>query len=72
VTSPFGTIDEGEVAVREGPKLLGVAQVHDGIATLTLSADQRMGQHKITVAYLGTRDARGSQTSTSFRVVKRG
>jgi hypothetical protein len=72
VTSPHGTIDEGAVAVREGPRLLGVAQVHNGVATMTLSADQRPGPHKLTVAYLGTRDARGSQASASFRVVKPG
>ncbi len=72
MTSRHGTIDEGQVAVREGPRLLGVAQVHDGIATLTLSADQRMGQHRLNVTYLGTGEARGSQASTSFKVVKPG
>ena len=72
VTSRHGTIDEGQVAVREGPRLLGVAQVHEGIATLTLSADQRMGQHRLNVTYLGTGEARGSQASTSFKVVKPG
>ena len=72
VTSRHGTIDEGNVAVTEGRRLLGFAQVHDGIARLTLSANQRMGQHKLTVTYLGTRDTRGSQTSTSYKVVKPG
>ena len=46
--------------------------VHDGIATLTLSADQRMGQHRLNVTYLGTGEARGSQTTTSFKAVKAG
>ena len=55
-----------------GTELLGVAQVHDGIATLTLSADQRTGQHRLNVTYLGTSEARGSQTSTSFKVVEPG
>ena len=56
--------------MREGPRLLGVAEVHDGVATLTLSADQRPGMHRLNVTYLGTSDARASQTSTSFKVVK--
>jgi len=72
VTSRHGTIDDGQVAVREGRRLLGVAQVNDGIATLTLSANQRMGRHRLNVTYFGTREARGSQSSTSFKVVKPG
>ncbi len=70
VASPQGTIDEGKVAVREGRRLLGVTEVHDGVATLTLAADQRPGMHRLTVTYLGTSDARASQAPTSFRVVK--
>ena len=72
VTSRHGTIDEGQVAVREGPRLLGIARVNDGIARLTLPADQRKGRHRLNVTYLGTSEARGSQTSTSFKVVKPG
>ena len=72
VSSRHGTIDEGQVAVREGPRILGVARVHDGVATLTLSADQRRGQHRLNVTYLGTREAHGSRASTSFKVVKPG
>jgi hypothetical protein len=72
VTSPHGKIDEGSIVVRDGPRFLGVAQVRDGLATLTLSAERRPGRHKLTVSYLGTRDARGSQASTSYRVVKHG
>ncbi len=70
VTSRHGTIDEGKVAVTEGRRLLGVARVQDGTATLALSADQRRGQHRLTVTYLGTSEARGSQGSTSYTVVK--
>ena len=50
--------------------MLGVTEVHDGVATLTLPADQRPGMHRLTVTYLGTSDARASQAPTSFKVVK--
>ena len=50
--------------------MLGVVEVHDGVAKLTHSAHHRPGMHRLSVTYLGTSDARGSQAPTSFKVVK--
>lgn len=71
VTSTYGTIDEGHVVVAEGREILGVAQVQDGVATLTLPASNQKGRHTLTVGYVGTREVRSSWTTTSYTVVKK-
>ena len=71
VTSAYGTIDEGHVVVAEGRHLLGFAPVRDGVATLTLPAENQKGRHTLTVGYVGTREVRSSWTTTSYTVVKK-
>jgi hypothetical protein len=72
VTSSVAPV--GEVELRLGTKLLGVATLRDGRATVRVGAKRakqlRAGRNELTLVYLGSAVVVGSQTQVTVRAVR--
>ena len=70
VTVPSGS-GAGSVQVMEGSKFLGTATLSNGVATIRVTKNLRRGRHTLTVEYLGSANASGSQTTVVVRVKRK-
>jgi hypothetical protein len=64
-TSWGQTVATGKVVVKEGKKVVGKGTLKKGKAVVTLVKSLKVGKHKVTVSYAGTKSLKGSSTKAT-------
>lgn len=68
VTGVDGVAPTGQVRVSEGARVLGTADLVDGVARVSLPASLRVGSHPLTVDYLGSEQLAAASTTVDLTI----